>query len=60
MQSHGFVTIYVPYSCTVLSYSVINSFFLVGVGGEGRLLEGGAYLIFLALRGALIRSGALV
>ena len=58
MQSHGFVTIYVPYLCTVLSYSVINSFFLVLEGGF--ILEGGAYLIFLALRWALIQSGALI
>ena len=50
MISHGLVTIYVPYLCTIFSYSVINSFFLVGVGGGGGggLLEGGAYLIFLA------------
>ena len=56
MQSHGFVTIYVPYLCTVLSYSVMNSFFLVLEGG--RLLKGGAYLIFLALRGAISKRGA--
>ena len=43
--------IYVPYTV----YSVIRSFLGGGVGG--RLLEGGAYLIILALGGALIRRG---
>ena len=44
-----------------IPYSVIQYFVLsCGVGGGGALIRRGAYLIFLALKGALIRSGALI